>query len=470
MQPINQSTLPPATLILRDYLRRWRWVWAIILIADGAILACECLATPQPGQFVSFFPIGMFMGAVLLGIDFKGGAGGTRVILSLPVTAKELALTWWRATVLWPALALLLVNTLVFLAVALTEGVWDSFPVYLNHSLANLLLLGTLFFALTGLPANQCQLGTTLWAKLPAMFFSMMWGFTFGGWFIFAHWFDGRTFGGRIFIAVLVVLNVCGWCRRELLVERRSGWGRLAEPPAPTTRDSRCAEGAGGLGFLVRRTYGGMMRVGLGFTAMLILVYVVIYGVMGEKMSFAGMVKMMSAMPFLANGFFVQGLLVMQMFPLALQMRFLRTLPVSGSRLAAVLVFTPLAAMLSLAVVFGAIMVLAGKLTPGQVLGWVGQSNGLSAGFVTLFIPVYLLRGGGWFNWFMYVVFLAGMIFSMVGPTLFKYQLPAPVSLAIGGGLALAAYLLARYAVERSSRTYRAVPTAVLAAWGGQAR
>ena len=151
-------------------------------------------------------------------------------------------------------------------------------------------------------------------------------------------------------------------------------------------------------------------------------------------------------------------------------MRFLRTLPVSGNRLAAVLVFTPLAAMLSLAVVFGAIMVLAGKLTLGQVLGWVGQSNVISAGFVTLFIPVYLLRGSGWFNWAMYVVFLAGMVFSMIGPTLFQYQLPATASLVIGGGLALAAYFLAWFAVERSSRSYRAVPAAVFAAYGGQAR
>ena len=91
--------------ILRDYFRRWWWVWAIVLPVNAAMLVSECVAH-QRGNYTTFFPMGIFLGSVLLAMDLQ--RGGTRVFLSLPVTVGQLARSWWLAAVALPALAVLL--------------------------------------------------------------------------------------------------------------------------------------------------------------------------------------------------------------------------------------------------------------------------------------------------------------------------------------------------------------------------
>ena len=62
-------------LILRDYLRRWWWVWAIVLPVNAAMLVSECVAH-QRGNYTTFFPMGIFLGSVLLAMDLQRGGGG----------------------------------------------------------------------------------------------------------------------------------------------------------------------------------------------------------------------------------------------------------------------------------------------------------------------------------------------------------------------------------------------------------
>lgn len=453
--------------ILRDYFRRWWWVWAIVLSVNAAMLVSECVAH-QRGNYTTFFPMGIFLGAVLLAMDLQ--RGGTRVFLSMPVTVRQLARSWWLAAVVLPALAVLLVNTAVFLVLIWRLGMTGALPAYVKHTLTDILMLGVMFFTLTGLPVGQ--LGGSWFEKARGVFFSLLWGLSFGGWYFFARLFDYTTPSGRMVMVLAGVLGVWGWLRAELLVQVRAGV-RLLSPhlnlpsqmylPSQQARAARCAEGAGGFGYLVRRTYGRMMLMGLGI---IVLMGVFSWGAVAlvdEKAHFMSTAKMMTTNPMLSNGFVFQWLLAMQMLPVCLHIRFLRTLPVSSNWLAAYLVLTPLAAILSIAAIFGGLLGVAGIVTWPAALTWVGQVGGLSAGVVTLFIPILLWQG---FNRFTWVLIMAVIMGSSFGQILSTFKISLAVSDAISILFIISAFALSKLAMERSSLVYRPRTVTAFGTWG----
>ena len=451
-------------LILRDYIRRWWWVWALGLPVNAGILVSECMAH-QHGKYTTFFPLGIFLGSIHLAMDLQ--RGGTRVFLSLPVTVRQLARVWWLEAVALPAVAILLVNTAVFLVLIWGRGMTGIRSAYVNHTLTDVLMLGVMFFTLTGLPVGQ--LGETWREKARATFFSLLWGLSFGGWYFFAWLFDYTTPSGRFVMVLAGVLGIWGWARAELLVQVRAGVRLLAPNlylpgSSQPTRPSRCAEGAGGFGYLVRRTYGRMMLMGLRMIVLMVLFSWGAVALVDAKAHFMSTAKMMTTNPMLSNGFIFQWLLVMQMLPVCLHMRFLRTLPVSSTWLAAYMVFTPLAAILSIAVIFGGLLAVGGIITGPASLTWIGQVGGLSAGVVTLFIPILLWRGWNRFTWVLFTVLMVGSSFSQIRTT-FK------LSLAISDGLSMlfiiSAFALAKLALERSSLVYRPRMVTGFGTWGG---
>ena len=450
-------------LILRDYLRRWWWVWALGLPVNAAMLVSECVAH-QRGNYTSFFPLGLFLGSILLAMDLQ--RGGTRVLLSLPVTVGQLARIWWLEAVALPAVAILLVNTAVFLVLIRVCGMTGILPVYFKHTLTDVLMLGVMFFTLTGLPAGQ--LGESWAERARATFFSLLWGVSFGGWYFFARLFDYTTPTGRIAMVIAGVLGVWGWARAELLVQVRAGVRLLAPNlylpgSSQPARPSRCAEGAGGFGYLVRRTYGRMMLMGLGLIALMVLFSWFAVALVDAKAQFMSTARMMTTNPMLSNGFVFQWLLAMQMLPVCLHIRFLRTLPVSSTWLAAYMVFTPLAAILSIAGIFGALLAVSGIITWTDSLTWIGQVSGLSAGVVTLFIPILLWRG---FNRFTWVLIMAVIMGSSFGQILSIFKISLAVSDALSILFIISSFVLTKLAMERSSLVYRPRTITAFGTWG----
>ena len=448
-------------LILRDYVRRWWWVWALGLPVNAAMLVSECVAH-QRGNDTTFFPLGIFLGSILLAMDLQRGS--TRVYLSLPVTIRQLARIWWLEAVALPAVAILLVNTAVFGLLIWRLGMTGILAVYVKHTLTDVLMLGVMFFALTGLPAGQ--LGESWAERARATFFSLLWGLAFGGWYFFARLFDFTTPSGRIAMVIAGVLGVWGWARAEMLVQIRAGVRLLAPNlylPSQKARASRCAEGAGGFGYLVRRTYGRMMMMGLGIIVLMVLFSWGAVALVDAKAQFMSTARMMTTNPMLSNGFVFQWLLAMQMLPVCLHIRFLRTLPVSSTWLAAYMVFTPLAAILSIAGIFGALLAVSGIITWTDSLTWIGQVSGLSAGVVTLFIPILLWRG---FNRFTWVLIMAVIMGSSFGQILSTFKISLAVSDALSVLFIIGSFVLTKLAMERSSLVYRPRTITAYGTWG----
>jgi hypothetical protein len=457
--------------LILDHYRRWSWVLALCALLEFGLGWFIATGPKLPFEFFAFLLAG-WTGAFPLNFDFQRGL--LRALGPLPLTGRQLGRAWWLATVPIPA---------VVLAALLFSGATtfchfhpsQVFPAdrLAMASLFTLVWLGigfTLIFnAMRGLYGNGRELACNL-------FISALSGIAFFGSMVFAQDASKSPFRSAILLGVGAVLSAVGWVRAEQFELGRAGLylGRAGqvdlgrpgqsslgrpgfrltplEPKIPPGR--YCApRGPGGIPFLLRTTFVSIFLYLAAMSALMALL-VPLQQWLGQGIPWDQEIVMLPGVgSFIVCGFVI----IFGLLPVMRQLRFLRTLPVSATRLAAVmfaLTILPIIAVGALAAAVAGTALGAPAAIPFLksftfilapaalcvfLTVWLG--DGMQA-YALLYLTLFgFIKIHGWFQ--VHLNRLA-LPFGLIGPIV-------AISLLLG-------FLLTCGALLRSSRAYRVRP------------
>lgn len=322
-------------MIIRDYLTRKRWYFATgFLIHLIAMTGCWWMGTP--------IFLGIYGGcAIILMFELQRGGNATaRTMLSLPVTAAQLARCWRFVGLEFPVVLFLIPLLLGAVIGAAFGAPHFTAEFLLLVAISQTLSLGILFFALTGVP-GQPRPGATLWQRMVDIIYGLLWGGSMSSIMLFSmatprHFADldrGRMIAGIL----LTVATIAGWFRADTLVRNRATRpGTVVRSPSPARREREWAR------------FGAMPFLGLRFGSLILSLIMAILliqwfamgwffsGTKHQAMLVKSQIGMMSVMS-----------VFMMLCNLLGQLRVLRTMPIRTRVLAHWLVFWPLGLAMS---------------------------------------------------------------------------------------------------------------------------
>lgn len=408
----------PEQLLIRDHLSRKRFYYLGGLVLHlGLMTACWWV---RPVNL-----IGILGGsALLLSLDpSRNGAGLARTLLSMPVTAGQLARCWRFATFTLPALAgLVILGISAVIAVGFHAPFWNlgGFAII---AFTQTVILGMLLFMLTGFPA-QAGPGDSVGRRIGNACFGVVWGFSYPAIIFFSQdiprkWAEVSP--PHIAVGLLLgAATVAGFLRVDQLVIRRMARAGTGIPRRVKTgmQPGACG-GFGALPYL-------LLRSGTFLLAMVVLM-------LAFNWVFLTLLRVSSrSTPSTVSiTFFIPFISLFTAQYLSSQLRVLRTLPLGRDALTHLLVLWPL--------VLVAISLAAGGLinrvffgTPfGTGANWIIP---LTTAILTgLMLPLILRFGMRYWTIFA-IIFPAMFISSLLGGPLMKLQDPALL-----GGLLVAA-------------------------------
>lgn len=390
--------------IISDYLTRRRWYFAAGFIIH-LILMTACWWVGKPVM------LGIYGGsAIILAFELQcGGHATTRTMLSLPVTADQLA-RCWRFVGFGLPVVLFLIPLVLGAAIGAAYGApYLTAEFFFLIVISQTLFLGICYFALTGVP-GQPGTGATPWQRTQDGFFTLLWVFSipavmFLSLAIPRHFADlGK--GGVIAGILLAVGSVAGWFRADVLVRNRAarpGSGDSKVENISPARNAREWKRFGALPYFCLR-FGSITLLTL--LAMLlvyrfVMVWLTAGSTRGNNVSHTQIVMFVILTTFIS---FSQ---------LLGQLRVLRTLPLRTSTLTHGLLFWPFA----LAMVLGLLAQAVFLLLDGAPIDWnlLGQSV-FGAGLLTILLPLTLRFG--YRLWTMMPVMMFAVFMSSMAPLL----------------------------------------------------
>lgn len=445
--------------LILDHFRRWWWVLA--LGAAYALVLGWSMAIPadtgelwhgkksfllvwlkvQSNLFVmQVYCLAVFTGAMLLLFDLQRGI--TRVVTALPLTAIQIGRGWWLATVAIPAIA----YAALFFLGAGTFCLFHPNQVFPAARLAvaglfTLLWLGMSFTIYFAQFTNKHGLRGN-WRERTGNFFIsvlVIW-MTFG--FALSLNAPKNPVKLAVFLVAGALLTIVGWFRagqfspprpKQAGVHRRPGlW---LTPLAPGI--SPVPDGRGGIPFLISAHFFKTFLICVSVAAWMLLV-----------LTWQGAIKSWQEAFETIGGIGAVFWVVIFLFvsPVVRQMRWLRTLPISATSLAAALFAITCLPFLALGVLVAGIAALACG-TPLAVRIVENYALIFAPASVCIFFAVRLGIGIP-----AYLVLLVTMAGSQMVP-----HRPIPFSLGgpLAAGCVLLAFLLTRHALRHSSRAYR---------------
>ena len=212
-----------------------RWYFAGgFIIHLAAMTGCWWMGRP--------IMLGIYGGsAIILMFELqRGGNATTRTMLSLPVTADQLARCWRFVGLGFPVVLFLIPLLLGALIGASFAAPHLTAEFLLMTAISQTLGLGVLFFTLTGVP-GQPRPGATLWQRGVDIVYGMIWGGSMSGIMFLSmatplHFADFDR-GGLIAGLLLAVATVAGWFRADILVRNRTARPETAaRNPSPVLR------------------------------------------------------------------------------------------------------------------------------------------------------------------------------------------------------------------------------------------
>ena len=388
--------------IIRDYLTRMRWYFAGgFIIHLAAMTGCWWMGRP--------IMLGIYGGsAIILMFELqRGGNATTRTMLSLPVTADQLARCWRWVGLEFPVI-LFLLTLLLGAAFGTAFGAPHLTAEFLLLvAISQTLTLGVLYFALTGVP-GQPRPGASLWQRAQDVFFGLIWGLSMPA-FIFISMAVPRHFAdldrAQIIAGLLLaVATVAGWFRADILVRNRAARpGTAVRNPSPVLRVGEWKR-FGAMPFLALRQ--GSLTLSLIMTILLIQWFAIEWLISGAKpqttfvKSQIGLMAIMTVFMTLCN--------------LLGQLRVLRTMPIRPRVLTHWLVFWPL----GLAMIVWLLAQMISSLLDGAPIEWhrFGQSL-VGAVFMAILLPLTLRFGLK--VWIILPVMMFASVISSAGSFLF---------------------------------------------------
>lgn len=372
---------PNEVMIIRDYLRRKCWYFATGFIVHSiAMTGCWWIGKP--------ILLGLYGGgALILMFEMQCGGNATaRTMLSLPVTAAQLARCWRFVGLEFPVVVFL-----VALLLGAVFGVALGAPLLtmeflLIIAITQTLGLGILFFALTGVP-GQPRPGATLWQRLVDIMYGMIWGGSMGG-FMFLSLVTPRQFTdldrGQMIAAILLgVGTITGWFRADILVRNRTarpGTGSRRSEKLSPAQNERERKRVGAMTFFCLRF--GLLALTIIMTILLIQWFAMGLFNSGLKLLIISGKSQIGLMTMLT--------VFMMHCSLLGQLRVLRTVPIKTSALTNWLLFWPL----GLAMITWLMAQLLFSLLNGSPIEWnfFGQTM-IGAISMAILLPLTLRFG-----------------------------------------------------------------------------
>ncbi len=319
--------------IIDDYLTRRR-----SYIAFGFII--HLILTTASWWLGKTVVIGLFGGSSLI-LMFelqRNGSAITRTMLSLPMTADQLARSWRFVAFTFPVI-LFLIALLLGAVIGLVFGArYLTTEFFFLTAISQTLFLGVLYFILTGLP-GQSKTGASIWQHFKNFVFNLLWGLSLPATIFVAlttpRHFEDLARGQVIAGMLMAVVSIVAWYRAGVLVREQatrpeSGVGK-AEKRSPTL-SAREWQRFGAMPYFCLRF--GFLTLALMMAILLIQRFASGWitssttSQMGFVKSQIGMMAIMSVFVTLSN--------------LLGQLRALRTMPIRTSALAHWLTFWPL--------------------------------------------------------------------------------------------------------------------------------
>jgi len=439
--------------ILWDHVRRWWWLWLLSCAACAYLVGGGRPLAPDLSN--AWFPLAMYLGVVQLSVDLQRG-DVTRVLRAMPVTARQVGRAWWWASVGFPGVVMAVITGCVFAFVSAFGSRPISLVACFNFWLTNALLFGPPFYSLTGIPPmGSAQSGRP--TGRGCLFGLLFVGSTFTMLY-FYRLFPPPTMRWKVFVAVAALLTVAGWFRAEAFAREHLGadsWRRASFANANRVLRGmgadplRGAEGDGGLPLLFRTIFNHMVLMGL---FMVMLMGGALIAGQWFTSAFTDNKLAVDTTTICVTAQVLFWLICWQTTKAALHLRFLRTLPVSTTRLAGVLILAPVTSML---VVFGFASLMFALFFPALRVSPLTLLRGgclPEIALATFVVPLVVRRGMDLLSFAIVMVVLVG---GSISALLLKEQLSLLVSGAFSTLFVLGCFLLTRLFLERSSATYR---------------
>jgi hypothetical protein len=456
-------------LIILDYFKRWWFVMSAIFIA---YFICQAFSihgnNPRVSGYlpipvdetinaihnVFVFQVMMWLGFLLLW-DIQRGL--PRVLISMPVTAKEIGRAWWLASVAFPAIAIGTIGSLAVLIFARGTDTTAVLKNYFADWVLIVLYLGAMFGAQT---FTATTVPDTFIGKTRNLLSSLLFVFVLFG-FIYIQ-FEALTLTKLIrFFSASAILSGLGWFRSERMVLQRAGFRPAAQHSRKQPTQHKIPQGYGGLPYLAQKTFVQTTLIGLAIISWMALAMLFFHLSHGQTRAQA-ITSMIDggSTPYI----FV---LVFSTFLIVFQLRVLRTLPISPSALTAMLVFLPIISIAAIGVIVTA---LVGSMA-GEAVMLHAMKNFLMLGAkAAIMVTVVVWRGLDALTFFIIFLMMVSDSFITLGLTLLFHlasktpEHPLWISLTIFSISVAVSFALTFRLLTKSSSAYR-VRTMPASAW-----
>ena len=435
-------------LIVLDHLKRWGWAWLIIGIANSFMTGS--FLDNERGLNAITFQLILWLGAFELHFDLSRGNG--RVLAALPVSARQIGRAWWIFSVALPALFLAATSGLAMLLH--TTATNKGFPMngFVVTAITNTLFLGGIFYLFVGALPGRPQ-NVIAWVRAVLSV-----GFIIGMLLVKPGF---ETPQGIVFLLVAAILTVAGWLRAEHLVLQRAGFRLVAQTAGKKSAQYKTPQGYGGLRYLGLRIFIQSTLLGLALMTAMTLFMSFLFQGPHRAQAMASMIQQGGSTPYIFL------ILLFSIVPIVFQIRFLRTLPVSSSVLAATLLSLPVCSIIAV----GVIVTTVGSLLLGEAVILPTANNFLILGAkAAVIVPLIVWRGLDAVTYFLVFLIVTSDSFISLGMTMLFHLGSKPpanpwwTSLIIFLLFVVVAQMLTQRLLAQSSNAYR-VRTMPATAW-----
>lgn len=442
--------------LLLDYLRRKAWILALCSLPLTALGAAAATPKEANSHLIGvIFQFAFIMAALPLSLDLQQGM--LRVTSLLPIGARQLGRTWWWAGVGVPS-ALISVLLLIggIIPTVLFPSVSARWDALLLCAVSIWLWLGSAFTVLFSLRKDASQ-GWS--ARVKTVGGGLVWALMAGGGFLLTRWIESYVGVQIAFLLVGAILTVLGWARAEAFVLARAATPASASSARASLPRSglKLETGCGGLAYLLTRTCLPATLIGVG-----ILLFTPLILVISNGKSWDAAIKGSAG----SNSTPYWFMFIFALMPALMHLKFLRTLPLSASRLALAL----LSMFLVPCIILGGISCLCLALASGREAAVaLGQRHLVAILPMSLVLPIALWRGLGRGTYALLILWIIVVqTLPAVFSTIFARQSgPGPLLVA-GAFLTLPlAVFLTRLALERGGKAYRPGTTPFSPIWSG---
>lgn len=319
-----------------DHFRRGWFLWSVFCLLNFAMgILLNNLGEILP---LFYFVFAFIFGPFLWLSDLQKGY--PRVVLGLPLTAQQIGRTlWWLsvgfASMLLAGFSLLgIISARLF---SLTNNL--SFGAWMLYIVINAFLYGTVFWLCSGAPSRSSD---NLRQKTGGYFHTVtMLALVLGG----IHFLGKNDYPTAIkltaYFLICGTLSILGWFRAEGLIVDYGEYRAASQQPKNPQGQFKVPNGFGGIPFIFGTAFFGVWSFGV--------IFLIVMNLLGlftrHQFNWHHLTQSFSSgssFPF----FFC--IFVFWSFALSDNLRFLRTMPVSSARLAAILLSVYILPLLTL--------------------------------------------------------------------------------------------------------------------------